>query len=169
MVLVKLELVFVNLELIIMKIELVFVKIELVFVKIELVLVKIELVLMKLDLVLVKLELVLLNDKNKIGQKNKICPVVDKSMHVQLLVCTINLCWPNTIRYTCQVRRSSHAGPDSVWRKKLTCQVAFGDLTTFENLIRSTGQDSKPDVCLEVSSGIPEQVSVINFAIKNKS
>ena len=56
--------------------------------------------------------------------------------------------------------------PDSVWRKKLTCQVAFGDLTTFENLIRSTGQESKPDVFLEVSSGIPEQVSVINFAIK---
>ena len=59
--------------------------------------------------------------------------------------------------------------PDSVWRKKLTCQVAFGDLTTFENWIRSTEQESKPDVFLEVSSGIPEKVSVINFAIKKKN
>ena len=56
-----------------------------------------------------------------------------------------------------------------VWGKKLTFHEAFGDLTTFENLIRSTGQQSKPDVCLEVSFGIPEQVSVINFAIKNEA
>ena len=56
--------------------------------------------------------------------------------------------------------------PDNVGRKKLTCQVAFGDLTTFKNLIRSTGHESKPDECLEVSSDIPEQVSVINFVIE---
>ena len=56
--------------------------------------------------------------------------------------------------------------PDSVWRKKIDLSGGFGDLTTFENWIRSTGQESKPDVCLEVSSGIPEQVSVSNFAIK---
>ena len=43
---------------------------------------------------------------------------------------------------------------DSVWREKLTCHVASGDLTTFENLIISIGQESKPDVFLEVSSGI---------------
>ena len=37
-----------------------------------------------------------------------ICSVVDKSLHVQL-ECTINLCWPYTIRYTCQVRQNSYA------------------------------------------------------------
>ena len=36
----------------------------------------------------------------------------------------------------------------------MTCHVASGDLTTFENLIISIGQESKPVVFLEVLSGI---------------
>ena len=95
--------------------------------------------------------------------------MVDKSMHVQL-ECTSNLCWPYTVRYTCQVRQNSHAGQIYliVCGGKTDLSGGFGDLTTFENLIWSTGQESNPDVCLEVSSGIPEQVSVINFARKKK-
>ena len=57
------------------------------------------------------------------------------------------------VRYTSE--QSCRTGiTDSVWREKLTCHVASGDLTTFENLIISIGQESKPDVFLEVSSGI---------------
>ena len=50
--------------------------------------------------------------------------------------------------------------PDSVCREKLASQATCGRPTTDENSIRSTGQASKPDVCMAVSSGVPEQVSV---------